>query len=404
MQITKVSMDIKGVEIKIKNKIWTWTKDYFYPQRVKDSPLVRNINYDGLGNQKRALICYTPNIFFQSIDIKTIGRTLPIEIFKLIKILSEYGFCIDIISVNDIRALEFVKSTNYFLIFGFGETFYEITRFQPDALSVFYVTENHPEFSMREEQKRLDYFYERHKRKGTIQRSGRFYKSEHVAVRYDHIIAMGEIEQFGQQYENPFSICPTGFLNSDFIFKSKDHLKTRRHFLWLGSSAVIHKGLDLLVDIAGKRTDITLHICGLDEVSRDLLALPARSNIIDYGFVNVNSETFLRIAEACSFSILPSCSEGMATSITTSMLHGLIPVVMKDAGFNRLGENAIFLEDYRIDYLDRMLSVLVESDPSELESLSEKVHAFAIKTFTPAVFEENLRFILNEIFRKQGGN
>jgi len=389
-------MDIKGLERKIKNKIWAWTKDHFYPQRVKDSPLVRNINYDSLDSQKRALICYTPNIFFQSLDIKTLGRTLPIEIFKLIKILSEFGFCIDIISVNDLRALEFVKSTKYFLIFGFGDTFFQITRLQPDALSVFYVTENHPEFSGREEMRRLDYFYERHKRKGTIQRSGRFYKSEHVAVKYDHIITMGEIEQF-IQYDDPFSIFPTGFLNSEFIFKPKDHLKTRRHFLWLGSSAVIHKGLDLLIDIAGKRTDITLHICGLDQVSRELLAVPTRDNIIDYGFINISSAIFLRIVETCSFSILPSCSEGMATSITTSMMHGLIPVVMKDAGFNRLGENAIFLEDYRIDYLDHMLSVLTESDPSELELLSEKAHSFANRNFTPVVYEENLRFILNEI-------
>jgi hypothetical protein len=79
------------------------------------------------------------------------------------------------------------------------------------------------------------------------------------------------------------------------------------------------------------------------------------------------------------------------------MMHGLIPVVMKDAGFNRLGENAIFLEDYRIDYLDHMLSVLTESDPSELELLSEKAHSFANRNFTPVAYEENLRFILNEI-------
>jgi hypothetical protein len=394
-----VEMNLNDFKIRIKDRLWNCAKDSFYPHRVKDAPLVKNINCDGSNNQRRALVCYSPQIYFQNIDIRTLARTIPIEMFKLVKILSEYRYCIDIISVNDIRALDFIKSASYHLIFGFGETFCQITQLKPDALSVFYVTENHPDVSYREEKKRIDYFYERHKRKASMQRSGRYYKPEHTAVKYDHIIALGEIEHYTKQYEKPYSLFPTGFLNSNFVFKQKDHVNARKHFLWLGSSAVIHKGLDLLIDVIRERDDITLHICGLDQLSRELLDIPNRSNIIDYGFISINSDTFLNIAETCSFSILPSCSEGMATSITTSMLHGLVPVVIKDTGFNRLGEYAIFLDDYKVDYLDDMLSRLAKIDPLELEVLSQKVRAFASRNFSPEAYENQLRSILAEIIQ-----
>lgn len=390
---------MSDIEGKIKDRIWRFVRDRFYPYRVKDSPLVLNINYNCSYSQKRVLICYLPHFYFQTIDLSTIGRTIPFEIFKIVKILSEFGYSIDLISVNDTKALDIVKGNRYSLIFGFGETFLKMTQLQPTALSVFYVTENHPKFSFIEEKKRLDYFYERHKRKASIERSGRYYTTHHVAVTYDHIIAMGEVEQFSDQYERVYSIYPTGFLNSDFVFKHKDHINTRKHFLWLGSSAVIHKGLDLLIDIMTTRDDITLHICGLDPKGRKLLDVPQKSNIVDYGFVNINSDTFLKIVEKCSFSILPSCSEGMATSITTSMLHGLIPVVIKDTGFNRLGENAIFLDDYRIEYLNEMVSKLAEYELDELELLSKKVFEFASKNFKVEAYEKEFRSILLEILK-----
>lgn len=390
---------MSDIEGKIKDRIWRFVRDRFYPYRVKDSPLVLNINYNCSYSQKRVLICYLPHFYFQTIDLSTIGRTIPFEIFKIVKILSEFGYSIDLISVNDTKALDIIKGNRYSLIFGFGETFLKMTQLQPTALSVFYVTENHPKFSFIEEKKRLDYFYERHKRKASIERSGRYYTTHHVAVTYDHIIAMGEVEQFSDQYERVYSIYPTGFLNSDFVFKHKDHINTRKHFLWLGSSAVIHKGLDLLIDIMTTRDDITLHICGLDPKGRKLLDVPQKSNIVDYGFVNINSDTFLKIVEKCSFSILPSCSEGMATSITTSMLHGLIPVVIKDTGFNRLGENAIFLDDYRIEYLNEMVSKLAEYELDELELLSKKVFEFASKNFKVEAYEKEFRSILLEILK-----
>jgi len=391
-------MIVNDLGTKMKSKVWFYLKNSFYYQRVKDSAIIQNINYNCDLGQKKVLLCYLPFGFFNNMENYNSGRNITYEIFKIVKVFSEFGYCIDIIGCNDLKSLEVVGSKRYNLIFGFGETFYEMTKLQPSAISVLYMTENHPDFSYQEEKKRIDYYYKRHKKHVPIERSGKFYKSKHMENKYNQIITLGEIEPLKNQYDNPYTIFPTGTINLKFVFKDKDHGSARKHFLWLGSNAVIHKGLDLLVDIFSQRADIYLHICGLDEKARNILKIPRRENILDYGFINIKSGTFLEIAETCSYSILPSCSEGCATSITTSMIHALIPVVMKNAGFNRLGDKALFLDDYNIEYLDNELSLLSNFNPAELNLIRKKVYEFAQNNFTISVFEENFREIIHKIF------
>jgi hypothetical protein len=393
-------MRVNSICRKIQNRLWQHYKGNYYEQRVRDSPLVQNINFDCDRRQKKALICYLPNYYFQNIDPNQTGRTIAFEIFKVVKVLSEFGFCIDIISVNDIKAINLLQAKHYDLIFGFGESFYRITKLQPKAVSVLYMTENHPDFSEAEERKRIDYYYKRHRIQVPLERSGLFYKKEHLSTRYNFVIALGEVELLQAQYEKPFSIFPTGILNPEYGQKGKDHESARKHFLWLGSSAVIHKGLDLLLDIFSLRDDVTLHICGLNKESRRKLHILKRANIIDYGHVNINSKQFLDIVYSCSFSILPSCSEGMATSITTSMLHGLIPVVLRNTGFNRLGDCALFMDDFKIEYLNLKISEFANLQASELDLLSKRAQNFASSNFGLETYEKNMRAIFNEITEK----
>jgi len=60
-----------------------------------------------------------------------------------------------------------------------------------------------------------------------------------------------------------YQLFPTGIINSDFKFKVKNYAQTRNNFLWLGTDAFVHKGLDLLIDVFSKRDDVVLHICGI---------------------------------------------------------------------------------------------------------------------------------------------
>jgi hypothetical protein len=399
-------MQVHTIRKRIVNRIWEYIKDYFYDQRILDSALVQNLNYHHVAGQKKAVICYLTYSHFINWEGTNSGRTQPFEIMAIVKILSSLGYSIDIIGCNDLRALAHIKSKQYDLIFGFGETFYQLAQKQPWAISVLYMTEQHPSFSYREEQKRIDYFNKRHNKQLKVSRSGKFYKRHHLERLYNEVIVMGEVEDFLPHYEKPYTIFPTGLKNLGYTFKTKPYTQSRKHFLWLGSpGAAIHKGLDLLLDIFSKRDDLVLHIGGISEEDKQKLNFPTKRNIIDHGFITIKSDFFLELVDQCSFIVLPSCSEACATSVATGMLHGLIPVVTGDAGFNRLGSNVIFLSDFEISYLDEVFDELANLSMQELETKSRRAYEFALDNFTIPAFAGRMRQILESITRthKVGG-
>ena len=151
------------------------------------------------------------------------------------------------------------------------------------------------------------------------------------------------------------------------------------------------------MDVFYKRNDIILHICGLDKKEKRILNIQQRENIIEHGHVNVNSDAWLELVQRCTFIILPSCSEGFSTSVTTGMLHGLIPVVNKDTGFNRAGDHIIFLEEYKVEYVAKRINELSGSDPQELSKLSKKIFDFAQENFSIEAFENNFNKIMTDI-------
>ena len=109
------------------------------------------------------------------------------------------------------------------------------------------------------------------------------------------------------------------------MFYNKNHLDCRKHFLWLGSTGAVHKGLDLLLDVFSMQDDMVLHIGGLEKQDRKTLGISKRKNIIEEGLIFIKSETFLKLVDKCSYIILPSCSEACSTSITTGMLLIIMP-------------------------------------------------------------------------------
>lgn len=385
---------IRNLKTKVKNRLWRILKDFFYNQRIDEFPFVLNINFKETSVQKKALVCYQTNCYFKPVDSVVQRRTQPFEIISIINTFIESNYVIDLIDCTESRIPPAIREKKYDLIFGFGESHYIMTNLNPEARSVLYMTENTPEFSYREEKKRLDYYYERHGRRHKIIRSGMFYKKHHFEKPYSHVITMGEPELLKEKYPEPFSIFPTGLINSQFKYGFKNHELTRKNFLWLGSLGAIHKGLDLLIDVFKENNDIVLHICGLSDFEKKLLKVPSSKNIVNHGYVFVSSDNFLKLVRECSFIILPSCSEGCSTSILTGMLHGLIPVVMKDAGFNRLGDNALFLDSYKIEYLLARITELSNSNPQELSILSRKIYKFALENFTIKSFSKNIRRIL----------
>jgi hypothetical protein len=394
---------MKNDSFKTRLTQWFWYKfkDRFFKERIGDIPVIQNINFTSSRIQKKAVVSYITASFTADWGNQNIGRTQPLEILSIIKVLSDLDYAIDVVECNDLNTVPHISSKKYDLIFGFGEVFYQLTQKHPHAKSIIYMTEHHPDFADREEKKRIAYFYERHRKKARIVRSGNFYKSHYFNQRYTNVITMSEVEPFLKDYKNPQSIYPTGVVNDNYVFHQKNHSATKTHFLWLGSYGAIHKGLDLLLDIFENREDIVLHIAGLSEEDEKLLNPKKRANIVNHGYINIKTESFLKLVEKCSYIVLPSCSEGFSTAITTGMLHGLIPIVMKDTGFNRLDNKAIFLENYKVDYLDQKISGISTMSSENLEQLSKENFDFARENFSNSAFESNFKKIITTVLKNE---
>ena len=386
---------------RLTTRLWHTFKNRFYVERIEDTAVIQNINFTATRTQKKAVVSYLTFSYTADWGNQNIGRTQPLEILSIVKVLSDLDYAIDIVYCNDLKALPIIASKKYDLIFGFGEVFYQLTLKHPNAISIIYMTEHHPDFADREEKKRIAYFYERHKRKARIVRSGNFYKSHYFHQLYSYVITLSEVEPYLEEYKTPFTLYPTGVVNDNFVFRQKNHSVTKKHFLWLGSYGAVHKGLDLLLDVFEKRDDIVLHIAGLSEEDEKLLRPKKRANVINHGYLNIKTEAFLEVVEKCSFNILPSCSEALSTAITTGMLHGLIPIVMKDTGFNRLKENAIFLEDFKVHYLDEKMTEISSRSSEQLANYSKRVFNYARENFSNAAFEKNFEKIMNSIIRNE---
>jgi hypothetical protein len=104
--------------------------------------------------------------------------------------------------------------------------------------------------------------------------------------------------------------------------------KDQKSFLYFGGNGNIVKGLDLAIE-AVTGTDIQLYICAEPE-SEYCPKLPP--NVHPMGFVKVGSKEFQNLTSKCGYVILPSSSEGCATSVTTCMRRGLVPIVTKETG------------------------------------------------------------------------
>ena len=133
-----------------------------------------------------------------------------------------------------------------------------------------------------------------------------------------------------------------------------------------------------LVEIFNNNPNINLFIAGLRKEEEKYIKLGAK-NIYNIGFVNVNSEKFNELMNKCSFVILASCSEGMATSVLTCMNHGLIPLVTKECGISL--EEQFLLHDYRIDKVEEKIKLWTEKSNEEILNLHKYIELYSLDKY-----------------------
>jgi glycosyltransferase involved in cell wall biosynthesis len=286
-------------------------------------------------------------------------------------IFNELGFKVDVIEfTNDDFEINF---SDYNVIYGFGCPF-ERAFFSSHAeklKKVMYSTGCNAFYAHNKSALRVYEMY--HKTRLLMPQSSRVvdYFWTFQYINSDLIIALGnDFVASTYRKTNPsikvVSVNAFYFDVFDIEIKKKEFETARKNFLWFGSGGLLHKGLDVVIDIFAKRPDIKLHICGASKHEEKFWehyrpVINACQNITDYGFIDISSNTFKDIMLTCGSFIFPTVSEGGAPSALNVMANGgLIPIISEGAGIDINEFGYVFKEineDSIIEQIDKVLSM-----------------------------------------------
>ena len=362
---------------------------------------ILNVNFDSTVEQRRALLVYVPTIFHTTQSANRIVHTNVLESAEIVRQLIHRDFCVDVFDCNkgaeELRKI--LNGKNYDLIIGLGDAFEAACGMFADAKNVIYLTENHPDISAKNESERLERYTVACGRSAKVERSNVYFKKGAIS-NHDYGIVLGDMEPYQCESLRMFSLCPTGFANPGYDYSVEDFEAARRTFIWMGTNAPIHKGLDVLFEAFAGVPELKLNVIGMSKDQLAKYGLRPPENVIVHGFMNIGSSAFINIVRNSCFFILPSCSEAMSTSVLTGMRHGLIPMVLPHVGMDGIPVNLrISLDGYLPAELKRNIEEAASMEIPALRELREKIYEYANKQYTMGRYARELGLILDEILQ-----
>jgi len=371
-----------------------------FAHSIKDRPI---INYFNTKYENNVLISYITYPFRQGIKLI---HTNYIESLIIANIFKELGYNVDIISYRYCRDIDYSK---YQVIFGFGEplerSFYKRNS---KIITIHYATGMHTFYQNTMSLKRIEEVY--HKKGVWILESGRIIDKAWSAqkVLVDAMIVLGN-EEVVNSYKKFFSkkiysLPPCFYKVYDpyEIIKQKDFLKAKYNFLFFSGAGLIHKGLDLLLDIFKETKRLNLHICGpIDREQKFRKTyydeLYNTTNIHTYGFVNLDSNIFKELLLKCGFVVFPSCSEGGSPSVLNVMGNGgLIPIITKESSID-IQDFGILIDDLSIESVKKSILEAISLEYNEIKERSIKCVDYVLNNHSVEAFSANLKKYLMEI-------
>ena len=126
-----------------------------------------------------------------------------------------------------------------------------------------------------------------------------------------------------------------------------------------------------------------------------LSSLLISDNIVNHGFIDIESSLFKELSSKCGYVILPSVSEGIATAVITAMGRGaMIPVVSKECGVD-IDNFGIEIKDLTVDAVKESLMKCENITDNDFYDLCKKSQAKAYSEYTLSSYSETMyRYLL----------
>ena len=294
---------------------------------------------------------------------------------------------------------------NYDIVFGVEPNFIRACKNNPRAVKIYYATGAYYKHQNKVIQQRTDSFNKQNK---TNIPYIRLVKEHNACEIADYIIQIGSkftLESYPKDIRKKIITIRQSCHNFQFknFISQKLELYSRNDFIWMGSAGSILKGFDIVVDYFLTHPEYRIHIVGhIDEEVWNYYKqkICNATNILVYGFVDLDSEQMQNIARMATFVIMPSASEGCPGSVINLMKLGCIPIVTPYSAFDEIESYGVLINGYTSEYLGEAIKKVALLSDNEIKTKIMSTYKFANENFNAHVFQEDFRNCMKYILSR----
>lgn len=365
------------------------------------------LNVNNSSYKRKVLLTFTvaPFITTRRLSWKT---SLDHEIVAISKILDDMGYVVDV--VNNYGPFWNIDISSYDFVVGEGSFIYTLfnCRLRKKKLpkTIYFGTTAHPWVN----NSMSNFAFSRYLRKSPGIRQTQSlrllpFEWGFSACLADFIVAYGD-NFVKKTYENfssspVFNIPCSSNISSAVSLNEFDFPQDQtKHVLFISGAGLLHKGFDIVIEIARLLHDYKFHIFTNTNAELTFLhKLDLPHNIICYGFVDVNSTLFTSIAKNCFCVVSPSASEGCSVALANAICSaGCIPVVSQLCGIASFFNLAV-VSDFKFNSYAQAIDNLAKNDISLIIKKRIQLQTEGIIIFSRINYVNNIRHIFKEIFQ-----
>jgi glycosyltransferase involved in cell wall biosynthesis len=183
--------------------------------------------------------------------------------------------------------------------------------------------------------------------------------------------------------------------------EKKDFEAVRKRFLWFGGSALVLKGLDLVLDAFAQMPEYHLTVCG--PVSNDkefeqafYKELYETPNIHTYGWIDVSSPDFIEVTNNCIGLVYPSVSEGQSGAVISCLQAGLIPILSYESGVD-VHDFGVIFDNLSVGEIKAKVRSISNLPVEDLNLMSRQAWEYARANHTKEKFAQVYRNVVEQI-------
>jgi len=302
----------------------------------------------------------------------------------------------------------YIPNKNFSLLFDIHSNLARLSKFLPNSKKILHCTGSDHNYQNSAEIRRIDEMLSRRKGiytpKRVIKNPEQAYASQDVA---DACIILGNthtLETYSSKVRNKsYLINAVGSYLGNNV-KSTNYVPLKKEFLWFFGYGAVHKGLDLVLEVFSKHTELVLNVVGNVEVEKDFCEIYRKElfeteNIKYHGYLLPSSRQFSEILSDCFCFLAPTCSESMSVAVLTMLNAGLYPILSRDTGVDMPENKGIFLEDCSIPEIEEKVLAIYERKPEDITNEIGVIQRFSNENYSKNNFSQKMFRILEQILK-----